>query len=79
MLKRPAVTLALAGALIGVSSRAALAQGAASISGSVVDSAGGVIPGAAVVVSNETGATFETLTNTEGVFNVPASPPAPTK
>ena len=73
MLKRTATILALAGALIGVSSSAVLAQAAASsISGSVVDSAGGAIPGAAVVVTNEAGVSFETLTNAEGVFNVPS-------
>ena len=50
-----------------------LAQGSnSSISGTVVDSGGGAIPGAAVVVTSEAGTTFETITNTEGVFNVPA-------
>jgi hypothetical protein len=49
------------------------AQGVtSSISGTVVDSAGGAIPGASVTVSNESGASFETVTNGEGVFNVPA-------
>jgi hypothetical protein len=51
----------------------AFAQGAStSISGTVVDAAGGVIPGAAVIVSNAAGATFETVTNAQGIFNVPA-------
>ncbi|HEY0876733.1 MAG TPA: carboxypeptidase regulatory-like domain-containing protein [Vicinamibacterales bacterium] len=51
----------------------ASAQGAtSSISGTVVDSAGGAIPGATVVVTNESGASFDTVTNAEGVFNVPA-------
>jgi hypothetical protein len=51
----------------------ASAQGAtSSISGTVVDSAGGVIPGAAVVVSNAAGATFDAVTNAQGIFNVPA-------
>jgi hypothetical protein len=49
------------------------AQGAStSISGTVVDSAGGVIPGAAVVATNESGASFETITNVEGVFTIPS-------
>src|SRR5690606_16893993 len=48
-------------------------QGAtASISGTVVDSAGGVVPGATVVVKNTAGTTFETVSNTEGIFSVPA-------
>jgi hypothetical protein len=49
------------------------AQGStSSISGTVVDSAGGAIPGAAIVVRNESGAAFEAVTNGDGVFNVPA-------
>jgi hypothetical protein len=52
----------------------AFAQGASSISGTVVDSGGGAIPGAAVVAKNESGATFEAVTNSEGVFNIPAVP-----
>jgi carboxypeptidase family protein/TonB-dependent receptor-like protein len=51
----------------------AFAQGStSSISGTVVDSASGAIPGAAVVVRNESGAAFEAVTNGDGVFNVPA-------
>ena len=50
----------------------AFAQGTTtSISGTVVDAAGGAVPGATVVVKNNSGATFETVTNGEGVFNVP--------
>jgi hypothetical protein len=61
-------------ALVLLPSVPALAQGAASssISGTVVDSGGGAIPGAAVVAKSESGATFETVTNAEGVFNIPA-------
>jgi hypothetical protein len=52
------------------------AQGAnSSISGTVVDSAGGAIPGATVVVKNESGVSFEAITNGEGLFNVPGVPP----
>ena len=48
-------------------------QGAtASISGAVVDTAGGVVPGATVVVTNAAGTKFEAVTNTEGIFSVPA-------
>jgi hypothetical protein len=51
----------------------AFAQGiTSSVTGTVVDAAGGAIPGAAVIVSNESGASFEAVTNGEGVFNVPA-------
>ena len=53
----------------------AYGQGGATsaISGVVKDSAGGVIPGASVVVtSNATGTKFEAVTNTTGAFNVPA-------
>jgi hypothetical protein len=50
----------------------AQATSTASISGTVVDAAGGVIPGAAIVVKNASGTTFETTTNNEGVFSIPA-------
>jgi len=47
-------------------------QGATAISGVVVDSAGGVVPGATALVTNTAGAKFEAVTNHEGIFNVPA-------
>ena len=41
----------------------------------VKDSAGGVVPGAMVVVTNpDTGAKFDAITNSTGTFNVPALP-----
>src|SRR5687767_2853689 len=51
-----------------------LAQGTSgSISGVVLDSAGGAIPGATVVVaSTTTGTKFEAVTSGSGAFNVPA-------
>jgi hypothetical protein len=55
----------------------AYGQGGASsaITGVVHDTAGGVIPGATVVVkSGTTGSTFETVTNSSGAFNVPSLP-----
>ncbi len=59
---------------LGVSALA-YAQGGAtsSLSGVVVDSGGGVVPGATVVVKNNgTGSQFETVSNTDGLFSVPA-------
>ncbi|MEX2272255.1 MAG: carboxypeptidase regulatory-like domain-containing protein [Vicinamibacterales bacterium] len=50
----------------------AFGQATSSISGTVVDSAGGAIPGATVIVTNAAGAAFETVSNSEGVFSVPA-------
>src|SRR6266571_1928284 len=53
----------------------ALAQGSstASISGVVVDSAGGVVPGADVTVRNNGRAeTFTAVTSGQGVFSVPS-------
>jgi hypothetical protein len=62
--------------LMSFTSAAAFAQGAnASITGSVVDSAGGAIPGAAVVVRNESGVSFEAVSNGEGLFSVPGVSP----
>lgn len=44
-----------------------------SVSGVVKDSAGGVIPGATVVVKNSTtGATYEAVTGATGAFSIPA-------
>lgn len=63
--------LLLAALVLACSSTLAFAQGAASISGVVKDSAGGVIPGATVVVKdNTTGNTFETVTTSTGTFTV---------
>ena len=54
----------------------AFAQGANStITGTVVDSAGGAIPGAAVVVKNQAGVSFEAVSNGEGLFEVPGLAP----
>ena len=51
---------------------AAAGQTTSSITGLVQDSAGGVIPGAAVVMTTPNGTKFETVTNSSGAFNVPA-------
>src|SRR5215204_1026581 len=54
----------------------AVGQGTGSaISGLVVDSAGGAIPGASVLVTSDaTGTKFEATTNGDGAFSVPALP-----
>ena len=63
-------------AVVSLFTSPAWAQVTSSISGVVKDSAGGVVPGATVVVtSNDTGAKFETLTSSLGTFHVPALPP----
>ena len=62
-----------AAALVCVSAPAAFAQGGQSLSGIVVDGAGGVIPGASVAVRNHaTGESFDVVTNEAGAFSVPA-------
>src|SRR5687767_5768985 len=67
--------LFLAGVMVAATTASVLAQGSSSISGLVVDSAGGAIPGAAVVVASDTtGTKFEAVTNGSGAFNVPALP-----
>ena len=55
-----------------VSVAPAAAQGTSSISGTVADSTGGVIPGARVTVTGEAGVTLTAITNANGVFTVPA-------
>jgi len=63
----------LAAALVVTTSSLAFAQGTSSITGVVTDSAGGVIPGATVVVTNNaTGAKSETVTGANGTYNVAA-------
>ena len=67
--------LVLASLCVSVPSAPAYSQGGStsSVTGVVVDTAGGVVPGATVVVkSNATGTTFETVTNSSGAFSVPA-------
>jgi hypothetical protein len=66
------VCLSLLAALVLGASPSLFAQGAGSISGTVVDSADGAIPGATVNVKNESGASFDAITNGEGLFNIPA-------
>src|SRR5688572_2107454 len=62
-----AVIIALLAATAG------FAQSTASISGVVIDSDGGVIPGADVVVKNAaTGESFSTVSSAQGVFSIPA-------
>ena len=70
--------LILAAAFLCLASSHAFAQGSttSSISGTVVDSGGGVIPGATVVVKNNaTGTTTTAVSNTTGTFSVPALEP----
>ena len=65
--------LLAAAVLAWVSASVAFAQGGLSLSGVVVDSDGGLIPGAAVAVrNNATGESFEVATNQAGAFSVPA-------
>jgi Carboxypeptidase regulatory-like domain len=60
-------------ALIGAATAAAQGSSTASISGVVIDSDGGVIPGADVMVKNvATGEMFTTISSEKGVFSVPA-------
>jgi hypothetical protein len=71
--------LCLSALLVFLSSTLALAQGTAtsSLTGTVVDSAAGVIPGATVVVTDKaTGTKFNAVTDSNGTFTVPSLPPA---
>src|SRR5687768_11629864 len=66
--------LLLSSALVVAFTTVALAQGGAtsSISGVIVDSAGGVIPGANIVATSASGTKFEAVTNASGAYSVPA-------
>ena len=73
-----ALRLVLSVALVLCSASLALAQGSAnsSLAGVVVDTAGGVVPGATVTVKNNaTADTFETVSNTAGAFSIPVLDP----
>ncbi len=72
---RIATRLVLVVVLGSLAGMFAYAQGTAtaSLSGTAVDSAGGVIPGATVAVRNKAGnTTFSTVTNDTGAFSVPS-------
>jgi hypothetical protein len=75
-MKRSLASLCVLVALALASSTSVLAQSGStsSINGTVVDTGGGAIPGAAVLIKNAAGASFETVTNGEGFFSVPALP-----
>src|SRR5690606_14165183 len=65
--------LLVAALVRATSSTLAFAQATTTLSGVVTDSAGGVIPGATVVVTNNaTGAKFEAVTGSTGAYTVAA-------
>ena len=67
--------LVLAALVVAFVSAPAFAQATSSISGVVVDQAGGVIPGATVTAKNvATGVTFTAYAGPQGTFTVPAVP-----
>ncbi len=78
-LRRPAAVSLTAALLLILSGVDASAQGGAtatSLSGVVVDSSGGVLPGADVTVKNNgTGFVYTAVTSENGSFTVPALPP----
>jgi hypothetical protein len=64
--------------LVCVIAAPAFGQGTkTSLTGTVVDTDGGVVPGATVVAKNDATSAVDTVTNTTGVFSIP-SRPAPT-
>src|SRR5438093_904105 len=73
-MKHSLLSVASAIILLATISAAAYGQGPrASLSGTVVDSSGAVIPGASVnVKNNATGSTFDVVTTDKGTFNIPA-------
>ena len=78
---RSLIRSGLAILLVFLTSTLAFAQSSStSITGLVVDTGGGVVPGATVVVKNNANATtYEAVTNRSGAFAVPAWIPAPTQ
>ena len=78
-MKHIVLRLALAALLIATVSLCGYAQGGGSLSsltGTVVDQSGGVIPGAEIKIKNNaTGAEFTTITTESGIFNIPSLAP----
>jgi carboxypeptidase family protein/TonB-dependent receptor-like protein len=67
--------MCLIGALFFVNPPAVFAQGTNTLSGTVVDSSGAVIPGADVSAKHiGTGVASTTVSNSEGVFSIPSLP-----
>jgi len=76
LINRLRVRVSSCALLVVLISSLAFGQAAtSSITGTVLDSAGGAIPGAAVVVKNESGVSFEAVSNGEGLFNIPGVAP----
>src|SRR5207245_10141096 len=73
-MRRSRLSVASAFIFLATVSAAAYGQGPrSSLSGTVVDSSGAVIPGASVTVKNNaTGSTFDVVTTVKGTFNIPA-------
>ena len=75
-MKRIATGLLACVLVVVACSSPVFAQTTSTLSGSAVDSGGGVIPGATVVVKNKaTAATFNAVTDADGAFSVPALNP----
>ncbi len=71
-----AISLLLAGIAVHLTTEQAFAQGArTSLSGSVKDSAGAVIPGVTVTAKDAAGTSMETITNEAGLFRFPSINP----
>ncbi len=76
-LRRSGATAAVVLFLLLVGTRLASAQaGAASLTGTVKDGQGAVLPGATITITNTaTGATRTTVSNASGAYNLPGLPP----
>jgi Carboxypeptidase regulatory-like domain/TonB dependent receptor len=69
--------MGLAACFVLAAAGALFAQATATITGRMVDQAGAVLPGVTVTVTNvATGVARDTITNAEGLYNVPALEPA---
>ena len=81
-LKRSLSVFLFAALVAMISTAAANAQTSSSSSliGTVVDSSGGVIPGADVNAKNaDTGVEYHTVTDDKGVYQLPSMPPGNTR
>ena len=74
-MKRSLVTVICTLSLVGAVASTAFAQGTSILTGVVVDTGGGVVPGASITAKNNaTTVESRTTTNTSGAFSIPSLP-----
>src|ERR687895_1757558 len=71
---RKFTNLLIVGLVLFIGQIATQAQTAGSISGTVTDGSGALVPGASVTVKGEAGQEYTATTNKDGVYTIPGVP-----